>query len=196
MSEKARGLRRRSIIVLAVAAAAVLTASIVAARIHLIRPDATPGEASVYPPLVLKGRLTDRVPWEDIATAGSYDGPKDSDNRHEELRAVYRGEALYELVGLVDDDDPGAFNVAQAEHGYGIRLTAADNYIWMVDSRTIVGRDDWIVAKLRDGEPLPTWEGPYRFLGPDFIGFRAGQAVRKLVRIELVPGRIESQTPE
>jgi hypothetical protein len=196
VSEKARGLRRRRIVVLAVAAAAVLTASIVVARMHLIHPDTTPGRASVYPPLVLRGTLTDRVPWEDIATTASYDGPKDSDNRHEELQALYRGAPLYELVGLVDDDDPNAFDVAKAEHGYGIRLTAADRYTWMLDSRTIVGKDDWIVAKLRDGEPLPTWEGPYRFLGPDFIGFRAGQAVRQLVRIELVPERTESQTPE
>lgn len=196
MTEKEHGPRWRSIVVLAVVAAAVLTTSVVVARAHSIHPDTTPGKASSYPPLLLQGRLTKQVRWAEIETSGSYDGHKDSDNRHEELQAVYRGQPLYELIGLVDDDDPGTFNVAKAKAGYGIKLVATDHYTWTVDSRIVVGKDDWIVASLRDDGPLPKWEGPYRFVGPDFISFRAGQAIKRLVRIKLLPGRVESQTPQ
>jgi hypothetical protein len=196
MGEGGRRLRRRGVALLAVVAAAVLTASVVIARTHAISPDTTPGVASDYPPLVLQGELTERVPWAEIGATGSYDGREDADNRHEQLRAVYRGEPLYRLVGRVDDDDPTTFNRAKAEQGYGIKLFADDHYAWIVDSRTIVGETDWIVAKLRDGKPLPRWEGPYRFVGDDFISFRAGQSVRRLVRIRLLPGRVGSQTPQ
>jgi hypothetical protein len=196
VTERAQGLRWRGIVILAVVAAAVLTASVVVAKAHVIHPDTTPGQASSYPPLLLQGELTRRIPWGDIKTTGSYDGRKDPDNRHDELQAFYRGEPLYELIGLVDDDDPATFNVAKAKQGYGIKFFATDGYTWLVDSRTVVGKADWIIAKLRDGKPLPKWEGPYRFVGPDFISFRAGQSIRLLVRIQLTPGRVKSQTPQ
>ena len=196
MTERAQGLRWRGIVVLAVVAAAVLTASVVVARTHVIHPDTTPGKASGYPPLLLQGTLTRRLPWAEIETTASYDGREDPDNRHDELQALYRGEPLFELIGLVDDDDPSTFNAAKAKSGYAVKLFATDGYTWTVDSRTIVGKTDWIIAKLRDGKPLPKWEGPYRFVGADFIGFRAGQSVRQLVRILLVPGRVKSQTPQ
>lgn len=196
MTEETQGVRRRTVVILAVVALVALVASVAVARTHLIRPDVTPGQASAYPPLQLQGALTKQVPWAEIATTGSYDGRDDPGNRHEELQALYRGEPLYELVGLVDDDDPATFNEAKAKDGYAIKLFAADGYTWTVDSRTIVGKDGWIIARLRDGKPLPKWEGPYRFVGPDFIGFRAGQSIRLLTRIRLVPGRVESQQPQ
>jgi hypothetical protein len=196
VSEGAQRLHWRGLVVLAVVAAAGLSASIVVARTSLIHPDTTPGKASSCPPLLLQGTLTRRVPWADITTTASYDGRRDPDNRFAELRALYRGEPLFKLVGLVDDDDPSAFNAEKAAQGYGIKLCAADGYTWMVDSRTIAGRDDWIVANLRDGRPLPAWEGPYRFVGASFIGFRSGESVRRLVRIQLVPGRVKTQTPQ
>lgn len=196
MSEGGRSLRRRSVVILAVIAAAAFAVSLVVARTQVITPDAHPGVASDYPPLLLQGELTERLPWADIATTGSYDGRRDPDNRHEQLQAVYEGEPLYELVGRVDDEDPMTFDVAKAQQGYGIKLVAGDHYNWMVDSRTIVGKSGWVVAKLRDGKPLPEWEGPYRFVGADFIGFRSGQSVMRLVRIRLVPGRVESEAPE
>lgn len=187
MNEGSHRPRGRGVVILALAAAVVLAVSLVIARTHLIAASTTPGDASKYPPLVLQGVLTRRVPWAAIATTSSYDGRKDPDNRHEELQALYTGEPLYELVGLVDDNDPSTFNVAKARHGYGIKLFATDGYTWTVASRTIIGKSDWIIAKLRDGKPLPKWEGPYRFVGASFIGFRAGESVRLLVRIQLVP---------
>lgn len=182
-----RGLRWRGIVILAVAAAAILAASLVIARAQVIAPDTTPGVASSYRPLLLQGALTKRVPWAEIETTDRYDGRKDPDNRHVELQAVYRGEPLFKLIGLVDDGDPATFNVAKARRGYGIKLFATDGYTWVVGSRTIIGKSGWIVATLRDGKPLPKWEGPYRFVGDGFIGFRAGQSVKLLARIQLVP---------
>ena len=157
------------------------------AKSHIIAPSKTPGNAATEPPLVLQGVLTRRVPWVRIQTTNSYDGRKDHDNRHVELQAFYRGEPFYKLIGLVDDNDPSTFNVAKARSGYGIKLYGSDGYVWTVDSRTIIGKSDWIIAKLRDGKPLPKWEGPYRFVGASFIGFRAGESVRLLVRVQLVP---------
>lgn len=189
-----RRLRRHGVVLLAGVAAAVLAVSVAITRSHAVTPDLTPGAAADYPPLLLQGELTERVPWAEIGTMGRYDGRGDSDNRHEQLQAVYRGEPLYRLVGRVDDDDSSTFNVARARKGYDLKLVAADHYVWVVDSRAIVDRTDWIVASLRDGEPLPEWEGPYRFVGADFISFRAGQSVRQLVRIQLVAGGVERQT--
>jgi hypothetical protein len=183
-------------VILAVVAVMALTASIVVARTHVIHSDTTPGQASRYPSLLLQGTLTRRVPWSEVETTATYDGRADSDNRHEELQALYRGEPLYDLLALVDDEDPDTFNEAKAKDGYTIKLFAADGYTWTVDSRTVVGKSDWVVASLRDGKPLPTWEGPYRFVGGDFIGFRAGQAIKQLIRIQVVAGRVRSQDPQ
>jgi hypothetical protein len=196
VAERTQAPRLRGVVVLAVVAIVAATASIVVARTGLIHPDTTPAQASSRPPLVLQGTLTTSVPWAGIRTTGSYDGRGDPDNRHEELQALYRGEPLSELVGLVDDDDPDTFNETRAREGYAVKLSATDGYTWTVDSRTIIGEDGWIVASLRDGRPLPEWEGPYRLVGDEFIGFRAGQAVKLLTRIELVPGHVESQTPQ
>ena len=187
MTEGRQALSRRSVVILAVVAAAVLALSLGIARSHVIAPSKTPGNAATEPPLVLQGVLTRRVPWTQIQTTGSYDGRQDHDNRHVELQAFYRGEPLYKLIGLVDDNDPNTFNVAKARSGYGIKLYGSDGYVWTVDSRTIIGKNDWIIAKLRDGKPLPKWEGPYRFVGASFIGFRAGESVKLLVRVQLVP---------
>lgn len=187
MTRRTKGPRWRGIIILALAAAVILTTSLVIAKTHVITADATPGRASSYPALVLKGVLTKRIPWAKLPTPVSYNGRKDPDNRHEQLQGLYKGQTLYNLIGLVDDRNPKTFNVAKARRGYGIKLIATDGYTWVVPSAKIIGKKDWIIAKLKDGKPLPTWEGPYRHVGASFIGFRAGQSVRLLVRIELVP---------
>lgn len=183
MDENRKGLRWRSIAIFAVVSAVILGASIVVS-LTVAQADSTPARGT-YPALVLKGKLTKRIPWAKLPTSVVWDGRKDKDNRHKELQAVFRGETLYKLIGLVDDANPKTFNVAKAKRGYGIKFIAKDGYTYTMDSRRIVGKTKWIIAKLKNGKPLPAAEGPYRHVGP-FVGFLAAPSVKMLVRIELI----------
>jgi len=86
-------------------------------------------------------------------------------NINPSLRYVYRGQTLYKLVGLVDDRDPGSFNVGLAKKGYRIEFTCRDGYKPKLPSKWIVGKKTWIVAKLKAGKPLEGREAPFRFVG-------------------------------
>jgi hypothetical protein len=183
MAERSKGPRWRTVGILAVASAVVLGAS-VAVSLKVADADSTPARGA-YPDLVLRGKLIKRIPWAKLPTTVLWDGTKDSDNRHTELQARFRGQTLYKLIGLVDDRDPKTFNVAKAKRGYGIKFIASDGYSYMMDSRRIIGKKTWIVARLKNGKPLPQGEGPYRDVG-SFVGFLAGPSVKMLVRIELV----------
>jgi len=177
-----RGPRWRSVIILGVVAAVLLAGSLAVA---LTAGSAQPVSKAKQPPLVLKGVLTKRIPWAKLPAKVIWDGRKDKDNRHKELQALFRGQSIYRLVGLVDDKDPKTFNVRKARRGYGVTFIAGDGYSHTIDSRKIIGKKRWIVARLKNGKPLPEGEGPYRNVG-SFVGFLAGPSVKMLIRIELV----------
>ncbi len=181
MTETASRLSWRTIGLLAAAAAVVLAVSLFVA---LRPPDAVPAEGP-YADLVLKGKLTKRIAWADLPVTVSWDGTKDSDIP-KDLQAVYRGQTLYKLIGLVDDKKPGSFNVALARKGYKIRLLATDGYSWDMDSKAIIGKKTWIVARLKNGKPLPDGEGPYRDVGSFIKHFYGRESVKMLTRIQLV----------
>lgn len=181
MDETRPRLSWRVVGVLAGAAAVILGASLFLA---LRTPDATPPKGP-YADLVLKGKLTRRIPWAKLPVSVIWDGTK-AGPIPEDLRAVYRGQTLYELVGLVDDGKPGSFNVALARKGYKVRLIASDGYSRDVNSRTIIGETTWIVARLRNDKALPQGEGPYRNVGSFITPLFGRQSVKTLVRIELV----------
>jgi hypothetical protein len=183
MAEPSRGPRWRTVVILAVASVVVLSAS-VAVSLNVTGADSSPLGGTTYPPLVLKGELVKRIPWSELPANVAWDGRQDSDNRNKELQAMFEGQTIYKLVGLVDDEDPKTFNVAKAKRGYAIWFIASDGYKYQMDSREIIGKTKWIVARLKDGEPLPANEGPYRDVG-SFVGFLAGPSVKMLVRIEL-----------
>ena len=94
----------------------------------------------------------------------TWDGTKAGDI-NPTLKAVYRGQSLYKLVGLVDDRYPKTFNKARALKGYKIQFIARDGYKVTISSKTIVGKSGWIVACLKDGMMLSADEGPYRYVG-------------------------------
>lgn len=176
-------LRWKTLIILLVVCAAILAASLAVA---LTAGSAQPvPKGQKQPALVLKGVLKKKIPWAKLPAKVIWNGRKDRDNRHKELQAVFRGQSIYKLVGLVDDKDPKTFNVRKARRGYGIKFIAKDGYTQTMDSRKIIGKKKWIVAKLKNGKPLPKGEGPYRDVG-SFVGFLAGPSVKMLVRIELV----------
>jgi hypothetical protein len=181
MNKTGKRLSWRSLGVLAGVAAVVLAGGLF---IALRPPEAAPS-TSPHPDLVLKGELTTRLPWGELPTTVSWNGTSAGEIA-EDLQAVYRGQTLYKLVGLVDDADPESFNEALAKRGYKIRLVASDGYSADMDSKTIIGEEGWIVARLKNGEALPEAEGPYRDVG-SFIKPLSGKlSVKSLVRIELV----------
>jgi hypothetical protein len=181
MNDVAPRLSWRVVGMLAAAAAVILGISL---YIALRPPDATPAEGP-YADLVLKGKLTRRIAWADLPVPVAWDGTKAGDVP-KDLKAVYRGQSLYKLVGLVDDKRPGSFNVALARKGYRIRLVASDGYSWDMDSKAIIGKKGWIVARLKNGKPLPVGEGPYRDVGSFIKHFYGRESVKLLARIQLV----------
>ncbi len=175
-------------------AAPVLVLALVAAFAPAVSADVAPPAAahgalaraaSSHPGLLLVGKLTKRVSWSSIATNVTWNG-ETAGNIPSDLRAVYKGETIYKLIGLVDDRNPGSFNVALAKKGYTIRFYGSDGYTWDFTSKSIIGQTKWIVAKLKNGKPLPTGEGPYRDVGSFIHHFYGRPSVKMLVKIKLI----------
>jgi len=141
--------------------------------------------ARTYPDLLLVGKLTRRIKWSKLPAKVVWDGTKAGDIPRD-LQAVYRGQTIYKIIGLVDDKKPGSFNVALAKKGYTIRFMASDGYHWDFKSRSIIGKKKWIIARLKNGKPLPAGEGPYRDVGSFIHHFYGRQSVKLLVEIKLI----------
>ena len=134
--------------------------------------------------LTLIGRLTKVLPVAKIPAGVTWDGRK-AGNINPVERAVYKGQTLYKLIGLVDDKKPGSFNTTLAKKGYKIKLFGLDGYMWTVSSKSIIGKKQWIVAKLKNGQPLPSGEGPLRFVGSFIKPFNGKASVYELYKIQL-----------
>lgn len=181
MNETRPRLSWRAVGILAAAAAVILGASLFMA----LRPlDAAPAQGP-YADLLLKGKLTKRIAWAQLPVSVKWDGTK-AGAIPKDLQAVYRGQTLYKLVGLVDDKKPGSFNVVLAKKGYTIRFLATDGYTYDMSSKTIIGKRNWIVARLKNGKALPEGEGPYRDVGSFIRHFYGRQSVKMLTRIQLI----------
>ena len=139
-----------------------------------------------FPALVLKGKTTKKIAWNKLPTKVSWDGTR-AGNINLSLRAVYRGQALFKLIGLVDGGGPG-FNVALAKKGYIIKFICSDGYNVKppLSSKRIIGKTHWIIAKLKNGQPLPDGEAPYRFVGSFIKPFKGKLSAFKIVQIKLV----------
>ena len=135
--------------------------------------------------LTLKGKLTKVLPISKVRANVTWDGTK-AGNINPTLRAKYRGETLYKLVGLVDDKDSTTFDTALAKKGYKIKLFGLDGYTWTIGSKSIIGKKKWIVAKLKNGKLLPTGEKPFRYVGSFIKPFSGKASVYKLYKIQLI----------
>ena len=124
------------------------------------------------------------LPWAKVPAKVAWHGEKAS-NINPSLRYVYRGQTLYKLVGLVDGGG-SSFSVAQAKKGYTIQFICRDGYKPKIPSKWIVGKKTWIVARLKNGKPLPEGEGPYRDVGSFIKHFFGRESVKLLTRIQLV----------
>ncbi len=125
------------------------------------------------------------LPISKVKANVTWDGTQ-AGNINPTLRAKYRGETLYKLVGLVDDKDPATFNVALAKKGYKIKLFGLDGYTWTIKSKPIIGKKKWIVAKLKNGKHLPKGERPFRYVGSFIKPFNGKASVYKLYKIKLI----------
>jgi DMSO/TMAO reductase YedYZ molybdopterin-dependent catalytic subunit len=96
---------------------------------------------------------------------------------------TYSGVALWRLVGLVDDQDPAAFNDELAEIGYSIKIIASDGYNRSLESALIARNDEILVANQMNGLPLPDDYDPLRLVG---TGLTTGQMVSMIAKIELL----------
>ena len=139
--------------------------------------------ARAFPALVLKGKTTKKIAWNKLPVKVSWDGTK-AGNINPSLWAVYRGQTLFKLIGLVDGGGPG-FDVALAKKGYTIRFICSDGYKASLSSKIIVGKTHWIIARLKNGQPLPDGEAPYRFVGSFIKPFNGKLSARKIVQIKL-----------
>ena len=148
----------------------------------VLEPPVVPGYIK---PFVLRGRRTVKISFLNFPTPVTWDGTK-AGNINPTVRALYRGQTLYRLVGLVDDGNPRTFNVALARKGYKIALIASDGYTWTMSSKTIIGQKHWIVASLKDGAVMSSAEGPYRDVGSFIKPFYGKPSVFKLVQIKLI----------
>jgi hypothetical protein len=188
--------RRRTLRWLTIAAALTLTLSVIAAAPwrHAGSASATVADAGkaravaarAFPALVLKGKTTKKIAWSKLPVKVSWDGTK-AGNINPTLRAVYQGQTLFKLIGLVDGGGPG-FNVALAKKGYVIKFICSDGYNVKppLSSKRIVGKTHWIIARLKNGQALPDGEAPYRFVGSFIKPFNGKLSARMIVQIKLI----------
>ena len=150
-------MRRRAILVFAGAAVLVLA---------LAAPSLASAPAGGWT-LTLQGKTTTVLPIAQVPAAASWNGTK-AGNINSTLRYVYKGQLLYKLVGMVDDNTAG-FNAAKAKQGYTIQFFCLDGYKPSFSSKLLFKngklRTDLIVAKMKAGKALPGGEGPFRFVG-------------------------------
>ena len=130
------------------------------------------------------------LPIAQVPAVAAWDGTK-AGNINPTLRYVYKGQLLYKLVGMVDDNSAG-FNVALAKKGYTIQFFCLDGYKPQFSSRILFRngklRTDLIVAKMKAGKLLPASEAPFRFVGgpPITQPFNNKLAAFKVFKIRLI----------
>jgi DMSO/TMAO reductase YedYZ molybdopterin-dependent catalytic subunit len=158
------------------------------ARIELLN---LPAKHYVYMPLVnknyagwelgLSGAMTTTLTPSDFqAEAAEYPASWE----HPDSGDTYSGVPLWWLVGLVDDENPDAFNDDLADLGYQVKVIALDGYFYTFGISDVARNDNIIVASAMNDEPLPDDEYPLRLVGDALIS--GGQRVKQIARIELL----------
>jgi hypothetical protein len=131
--------------------------------------------------LELNGALTDTV---DRASFQSCSAPScHAATWEDESAQPWTGVALWRLVGQVDDaidhGDDG-YNEALAAAGYQVDVVAADGYTVTLDSQSIQGQDEILLAYLVNDGELPEKYFPLRLVGP---GLEKSQMVGQVAKI-------------
>ena len=139
--------------------------------------------------LELEGALTDTV---DRASFQSCSAPScHAATWEDESAQPWTGVALWRLVGQVDDaldhGDDG-YNEELAASGYQVDLVASDGYTVTLDSQTIQGNDEILLAYLVNEGELPEKYFPIRLVGSGLEkGQMVGQVAKIIVHVPPVP---------
>ncbi len=139
--------------------------------------------------LELEGALTDTV---DRASFQSCSAPScHAVTWEDESAQPWTGVALWRLVGQVDDaldhGDDG-YNEELAASGYQVDLVASDGYTVTLDSQTIQGNDEILLAYLVNEGELPEKYFPIRLVGSGLEKDQmVGQVAKIIVHVPPVP---------
>jgi PKD repeat protein/DMSO/TMAO reductase YedYZ molybdopterin-dependent catalytic subunit len=145
--------------------------------------------------LTLKGRISDVITQPELEEWIAHHQATYTDGNSN----VYTGIPLWRLMGWVDDripHGPDGFNDAAAAAGYKVIVKAGDGYSKEFTSTAIGKNDNFIIANIMNGVPLPTtgshppW--PLRLVGSGATG---GNSVGNLVEIELTDFQTPSTAP-
>jgi len=102
---------------------------------------------------------------------------------------VWSGVLLWELAGAVDDIETTAhwtFNDTRAASGYTIRVIAGDGYNKTFTSTDVARSNNYLVANMKNGEPLSGTEAPLRLVGANATGGKSVGAIAT-IRLEGLP---------
>ena len=185
-----RRARRWLVLVLVVVTGASAAALGFASTAGAVRDGVPVTKAKVVVPrsapaaLILRGKKTKKIAWRKLPVKVSWDGRR-AGNINPSLRALYRGQTLYKLIGFVDGGGP-SFDVALTKKGYKIQFRCKDGYKVSVSSKRIVGKKRWIIARLKNGKRMGPTEGPYRFVGSFIKPFNGKLSARMIVQIRLI----------
>ncbi len=103
---------------------------------------------------------------------------------------VWSGLPLWVLAGAVDDIETSShwtFNDTLASSGYTIRVIAGDGYNRTFSGSDVAHSGNYIVANIKNGQPLSGNEAPLRLVGANATG---GKSVGNIatIRLEGLPG--------
>jgi hypothetical protein len=148
--------------------------------------------------LELEGALTDTV---DRASFQSCSAPScHAASWEDESAQPWVGVPLWRLVGQVDDaidhGDDG-YNEALATAGYKVDVVASDGYTVTLDSQSIQGQDEILLAYLVNDGELPEKYFPLRLVGPSLEKSQmVGQVAKIIVHVPALPEPTpEAETP-
>jgi PKD repeat protein len=111
----------------------------------------------------------------------------------------WSGIPLWFLAGWVDDRVPHEFNAVQAAAGYKITVKASDGYAKDFQASDVAWSNNYIIATMKDGAPLPTDKWPLQLVGNALAradGTLGGTSVSKIAEIELTEFGVPTEIPK
>ncbi len=111
----------------------------------------------------------------------------------------WSGIPLWFLAGWVDDRVPHEFNAVQVMAGYKITVKADDGYAKDFTSGDVAWSNDYIVATMKDGAPLPDGKWPLQLVGGALTradGTLGGTSVSRIAEIALTGFGVPTEIPK
>jgi hypothetical protein len=176
-------------------------------QIAILELQTPPAEAGSYN-LALNGKITDVLSQAEIelGLACPYSGHlvtwtqniKDTSGNVIETHE-WSGIPLWFLCGWVDDRQPHDFNAVQTTAGYKITVKASDGYAKDFQAADVAWSDDYIVATMKDGAPLPDGKWPLQLVGDPLTradGTLGGMSVSQIAEIDLTEFGVPVEIPK